>query len=317
MRHQSSTRSVDGIIAALAAKQHGVVARWQLLDAGITARQIRLRLASGRLHEVHRGVYLVGHTVLPPLALEQAALFACGDRAVLSHRTAARLWELLRYPASAPPWVTVGPERRVARPRIYIRRAIIPRRDIRERFALRLTSPPRTILDLSELLDEEELESVVAEAAFRRRASGAELKAQLEGNEGKRGVAKLRRVLDLPGGPRRTRSAGERAMLRLLRRAGISGFETNARIHGYEVDFLWRDLRVVVELDGWDGHSGRIAFERDRLKIAKLSAVGLTVIPVTGRQLRDDPRGVVERLRQALAAACKTVSESSGRLATP
>jgi hypothetical protein len=72
----------------------------------------------------------------------------------------------------------------------------------------------------------------------------------LEGSEGKRGVGKLRRILDLPGGPKRTRSGGERAMLRLLRRAGISGFGTNTGIHGYEVDFLWRDLRVVVELDG-------------------------------------------------------------------
>ncbi|MFL5893065.1 MAG: endonuclease domain-containing protein [Solirubrobacterales bacterium] len=118
-------------------------------------------------------------------------------------------------------------------------------------------------------------------------------------------MAKLRRVLDLPGGPKRTRSPGAGAMLRLLRRAGMTGFETNARIHGYEVDFLWRDIGVAVEFDGWDGHSGRIAFERDRLKIAKLSANGLTVIPVTGRQLRDDPNGVIERLERALVAASR------------
>jgi very-short-patch-repair endonuclease len=146
------------------------------------------------------------------------------------------------------------------------------------------------------------LESVVAEAEFRRIASQAELGAQIEGNEGKRGVAKLRRVLDIPGGPKRTRSSGEQAMLRLLRRAGIDGYETNARIHGHEVDFLWLSESLVVELDGWDGHSGRVAFERDRLKIATLTAHGLTVIPVTGRQLRDDPTGVVHRLKRALAA---------------
>jgi very-short-patch-repair endonuclease len=211
--------------------------------------------------------------------------------------------EAASLPRSAPAWITVPPERRVVRPRIQIRRAAIPRTDVRERDGLSLTSPPRTLLDLSALLDEAELESVVAEAQYRRFASEAELKAQLEGSEGKRGVAKLRRVLDLPGGPQRTRSGGERVMLRLLRRAGITGFETNAWIHAYEVDFLWRDANVAVELDGWDGHSGRIAFERDRLKIARLSAHGLTVIPVTGRQLRHDPAGVAERLSQALAAA--------------
>jgi very-short-patch-repair endonuclease len=150
-------------------------------------------------------------------------------------------------------------------------------------------------------VDQEQLESVVAEAEFRRLSSQAELEAQVEGNEGKRGVAKLRRVLELPSGPRRTRSGGERALLRLLRRTGIDGYETNARIHGYELDFLWRDLGVVVELDGWDGHSGRVAFERDRLKVATLTAHGLTVIPVTGRQLRDDPAGVIDRLRRAIA----------------
>ncbi|MFL5892400.1 MAG: type IV toxin-antitoxin system AbiEi family antitoxin domain-containing protein [Solirubrobacterales bacterium] len=171
-------------MAALAGKQHGVVARWQLLDAGITARQIRLRLTSGRLHEIHRGVYLVGHTVRPPLATEQAALLACGKQATLSHRSAANLWDLLPYPA------------------------------------------------------------------------------------------------------------------------------------GHEVDLLWRDAGVVVELDGWDGHSGRIAFERDPLKVAHLTAQGLSVVPVTGRQLReDDPAGILDRLRRALAA--RTPTPSTGEFGPP
>jgi len=264
---------------------------------------IQIRLESGRVHEIHRGVYLVGHKVPPPLAIEQAALLACGERAALSHRSAANLWDLSPYPASAPAWVTVPPARNAVRPGIKVKRAGLDRRDVRSRRGLRLTSPSRTILDLSLPLDERELEHLVAEAEYRRLASEAELWAQVKGNEGKRGVAKLRRVLDLPSGPVRTRSRGERAMLRLLRRAGITGFETNAQIHGYEVDFLWRDLGVTVEFDGWDGHSGRIAFERDRLKVAKLIAHGLTVIPITGRLLRDDPNGLIDRLERALVAA--------------
>lgn len=89
-------------------------------------------------------------------------------------------------------------------------------------------------------------------------------------------------------------------MLRLLRERGIDGFETNEEILGYEVDFLWRDLGFVVEVDGWDGHSGRVAFERDRLKWARLEAAGVGVMPITGRQARDDPDGVIERLLAAL-----------------
>lgn len=311
MSGQSLTRSVDWVIARLASRQHGVVARWQLLSAGVTVDQIDWRLHSGRLHELHRGVYLVGHRAPPPLAVEQAALLACGESAVLSHRSAANLWNLLPYPASAPAWVTVPPGRNADRPRIKIHRAALARRAIRTRHGLRLTSPPRTILDLSLLLDEEELESVVAEAEYRQVASHRELRAQVEGNQGKPGVARLRRVLDLSGGPKRTRSRGEQAVVRMLRRAGIGGFETNVRIHGHEVDFLWRDVSVVVELDGWDGHSGRVAFERDRLKVATLTAHGLTVIPVTGRQLRDDPTGVLRRLTGALAAA-RSRSRASG-----
>ena len=81
---------------------------------------------------------------------------------------------------------------------------------------------------------------------------------------------------------------------------GIAGFEANARIFGYEVNFLWRAERLVVEVDGYDAHSGRLAFERDRLKAATLNANGFAVMPVTGRQVRDDPDGVVGRLVAAL-----------------
>ena len=174
---------MDRAIAAIAARQHGVVPRWQLLAAGVTRHQIALRLRNGRLHEIHRGVYPVGHGIPPQLAVEQAALLACGEEAVLSHRSAANLWDLLPYSASAPAWITVPSGRSAHRPRIKIRRGNLTRRDIRHRHGLRLTSPPRTIFDPSRLLSEDDLESVVAEGLYRRLASGAELRAQVEGNE--------------------------------------------------------------------------------------------------------------------------------------
>jgi very-short-patch-repair endonuclease len=163
-----------------------------------------------------------------------------------------------------------------------------------------LTSPPRTILDLAGELGLEDLERLVAEADYRRLASGREHREQLERNPGKRGNAVLRSVLDLPGGPARTRSPAERRMLHLLREAGVTGYELNRRIHGFEVDVLWRELGFAVEIDGYDAHSGRLAFERDRLKVATLKARGLDVMPVTPRQLRDDPDGVLARLLRGL-----------------
>jgi very-short-patch-repair endonuclease len=278
-----------------------VVARWQLLEAGVTARQIVRRLHNGRLHEIHRGVYLVGHTIAPRYAPEMAALLACGPSATLSHKTAGALWNLIPHPAPGDVHVTIPPERTAARPRIKIHRARLDSRDVRHRHRLALTSPPRTILDMAATVDLGELERLMAEAQYRHLASEAELRSQLHRNPGKRGTATLRHVLDLPGGPRCTRSPAERGMLRLLRAAEITGYEANVRIHGYEVDFLWRDRGLVVEVDGYDAHSGRIAFERDRLKVAKLNAHGITVMPITGRQIRDDPRGVLDRLLAALA----------------
>jgi len=92
-------------------------------------------------------------------------------------------------------------------------------------------------------------------------------------------------------------------MLRLLRGAGLTGYELNRRIHGFEVDVLWRELSFAVEIDGYQAHSGRLAFERDRLKVATLKAHGLDVMPITPRQLRDDPDGVAARLLRALELA--------------
>ncbi len=298
-RSQSLTQRADRVIAALAGRQRGVVARGQLLRAGVTGRQIKRRRTAGRLHEVHRGVYLVGHTVAPRLAFETAALLACGPRAVLSHRTAAALWELFPYPAKERVCVTVPPGHGAARPNLRIHRTVLDPRDVRRRDDLAVTSPPRTILDLSTALADDDLERIVAEAHYRRLASERELIAQLERNPRKRGARRLRRVLDLPGGPQRTRSPAERALLRLLRANGVTGFECNARICGYEVDFLWRDRRFAVEVDGYDAHSGRAAFERDRLKLATLQANGVRVMPVSGRRVERDPDGVLDRLLAA------------------
>jgi very-short-patch-repair endonuclease len=297
MDPQSLMHTADRVIAALAAAQHGVVARFQLLARGITAQQIKVRLRAGRLHELHRGVYLVGHEVPPRYASEMAALLACRPGAVLSHRTAASLWNLVPYPAPGDVCVTIPPERTAIRPKLEIHRARIDRRDIRRRHRLALTSPARTLLDLAGTYEEAELERIVAEAHYRNLAREPELRTQLARHPHRPGNRALRTILELPGGPQRTRSAGERALLALLRRAGIAGFECNARVHGYEVDFLWRDPGLVVEVDGYDGHSSRGAFERDRLKSATLTAHGLTVMPITGRQIRDDPRGVVARIR--------------------
>ncbi|HEX2128190.1 MAG TPA: type IV toxin-antitoxin system AbiEi family antitoxin domain-containing protein [Solirubrobacterales bacterium] len=300
MRSQSRTHRADRVIAALAGRQHGVVARYQLIERGVTGRQIKWRLANGRLHEIHRGVYLVGHEIPPRYAMESAAILAFRGEATLSHRTAASIWSLLPHPAPGDVCVTIPPARSSERPRIETYRTTLAARDIRHTHGLPLTSPPRTILDLSVACEEGELEALVAEAEYRGLARLPELEDQIQRNSRKRGVPKVRRVLDLAGGPRRTRSQAERWLLALLRREDLTGFETNVKVGGWEVDFYFPHSRLVVEVDGYDAHGGRVAFERDRLKVAELSAAGLRVMLVTGRQVRNDPTEVIDRLMAAL-----------------
>ena len=251
--------------------------------------------------ELHRGVYLVG-AVPSEHALAQAALLALKGESALSCFTAAHIWKVRSYSPAAYPWVTVPADRRIERPRIHVVRADVTSEDLRTRLGMRVTSPPRTVLDCAALIDDDyEYEALVGEMKYRGLANEGELKEQVRRNPRKRGVPRLRRVLALPDGPRRTRSKGERAFLRLLRGEGISGYETNSKAFGPELDFVWADLRFAVEVDGWDGHSGRVAFERDRLKIAELQAKGVEVMPVTGRQIHDDRQGVLRRLKATLA----------------
>lgn len=263
-------------IAALAAQQRGLVTRKQLLAAGIPERSVSRRLAAGRLHRLHRGVYLVGHPVPPPLALELAALLACGPTAVLSHRTAAVLWRFL--PSWAGPVEVIAPDRRCRpRPGLKPHAAKLQRPEITTRHALRITTPARTLADLASVLDPTALE---------RATNEADVLGLVEGRSARAGV---------------TRSEAERRLLALLRSAGLPPTATNTRIAGQEVDVLYAEARLVVERDGYAFHRTRAAFERDRRRDADLAAAGFRVVRVTWRALTTEPEALIARLAGALA----------------
>src|SRR5436190_17602960 len=178
-----------------------------------------------------------------------------GPDAVLSHRSAAALWDLLHHPTSAPACVTVPIGRDVARPRIEVHRAAPSRPDVRRRQGMPQTSPPRTVLDLAAELDRGDLEHLVAEANYRRLASERELRGQLEHKP----RPARSQVSDRGPGPRGWTETNPLARGARDGRAappGISGYETNVRIHGFEVDVLWRRRNFAVEIDGYGAHSG-------------------------------------------------------------
>ena len=295
----------DHVIAGIAEAQLGVVARAQLVDAGVGPGAIQARLRRSQLHRLHRGVYAVGHTALVPPARELAALLACGPSAVVSHRSAARLWRMLDLAEAheAPIDVTLPRGAGRTRPGIIVHRTRhLERADVRVIQGIPLTSPARTLLDLSEVAEDRELESAYGEAVVRRLTNEHALRELARISAGRRGTRSLLRLLDFQAGPALTRSVAEDRLLALVREAGLPAPQVNTRVRGHLVDFLWAAEGVVVEVDGYRFHSSRAAFERDRLRDAELEEAGLWVIRVTWRQLTEKPLVLVARLARALSS---------------
>jgi very-short-patch-repair endonuclease len=235
--------------------------------------------------------------VLLPFARELAAVLACGERAVLSHRSAAFVWGLAEPPAEVD--VNDGASGSRGRDGIHRRRGALRVDDVAIREGLPVTSCARTLADLASEVTPRVLERAVNEAYVARLVTADELEAVAH----RRGAAPLRRLLDAQAGPSFTRSEAERRLLGLLRRAQLPAPATNARIAGFEVDCLWREARLVVEVDGFAFHGTRAAFERDRARDARLQSLGFVVIRVTWRQLRDEPESVIALIARALARA--------------
>lgn len=286
-------------LRAILRRQHSIVTRPQLLDLGFTGRQIERRIEAGRLIPLYRGVYLVG-PIAPPLADEMAAVLACGDRAYLSHHPAAHIWSLIPYsPKPEIAEVTViGREPHPRGIRVHTVRALAPAETTTHK-DVPVTTPARTLLDLAPTLNSRQLERSLAEASRRRLVRRAQLDALLARHPGRPGTPALRHLLETE--PAFTRSELEELFLALVRDAGLPQPEANAELGPYEIDFLWREQRLAVELDSWGFHGDRKAFEDDRRRDAELVARGFRVIRVTWRELEDNAFAVVARIAAALA----------------
>jgi very-short-patch-repair endonuclease len=261
----------------------------QLAAAGIGERAVAHRVANGRLVRRFRGVYQVG-PVTAPLGRETAAVLACGEAAVLSHHSAAAVWGI-RPAHAGDVHVTVAGRDQRPRPGLQIHRSLSLDAAVHD--GLRLTTPARTLLDLATLLPQHQLDRAVEEAQVLRLTTSTQLEAL-----GGRGAGAVRRALHTE--PSLTRSEAERRLLDLVRAAGLPPPETNVRVAGHEVDFLWREQKLIVEVDGFAFHATRNAFERDRQRDATLQAAGYRVIRFTWRQIAHEPHAVVARLASLL-----------------
>ena len=188
--------SIDAELARLSEAQHGVVTREGLLAAGLDADQIDYRVKVGRLRRVHRGVYAVGHVPQLPLARAMAAVLACGPGAVLSHRWAAALLEILSH-WRAPIDVTAPRPHRLRGVRVHRSRTLTPR-DVTVHCGIPVTTPVRTLLDLAEVLDRAALARAVNQAQVLRLVRLEDLAAPLARSRGRHGARHLRELVDRP-----------------------------------------------------------------------------------------------------------------------
>ncbi len=269
----------------------------QLRGGGLSRRQVEGLVERGELSRLHRGVFRVGP--IPLLySKEVAAVLACGPNAVLSHRSAAVVYRLLGDEKGPIHVTTIGPHRRGDSGIAIHKTSSLKRHEIRERHGIRITAPIRTLIDLSPTCPDLLLEQALAEAFALRLTNRAALLRGIEAAGPRRGVARLRRLLDAE--PRRTRSNPELILLRAIRGAGLPEPETNVKIGGWEVDFFWREAGLVVEVDAYSTHSSPWAFERDRRKDAELAAIGLGVQRFTADRVRHDLDFVLAWLRQSV-----------------
>ncbi len=292
--------AIDRRIMALA-RPHGVVARDHLIAARISRDVIDNRVRAGWLRPMYRGIYAVG-PIQSDDAPAQAAVLACGDRAALSHEWAAVGWRMLRHELRGPVDVSVPAPRCPRHRGIRVHRVQpLPPDEVTRLRQIAVTTPARTLLDLAATLPARELEQAIALAERTYARTQHRLAALLARYPARPGTPKLRELLHDPRPPALARSEAEERFLALVRRAGLPAPEVNVPIHGYEIDFLWREERLAVEIDGYAFHADRAAFEADRRRDADLAARGTHVMRITWRQITTEPEATLVRLAQAIA----------------
>jgi hypothetical protein len=303
---QRQTRRIEGEVARLAEKQHGVVGRGQLVGVGLSESAVDHRVAMGRLHPVARGVYAVGYRGISQLGRSMAAVLTSGPGAVLSHRSAAALWGI-RGPVGGAVDVTV-PHRSTSSAGIRRHLSVLPADEITVCEGIAVTTAPRTIFDLAAMSPVDRVEHDIRQIEYLRLYDRLSLLDLIERYPGRRGLRKVRvalaRVEALPAG--RTRSRLEERFLPFLRRYGLPRPRLNDWImvgdERFQVDCHWFGTGQIVELDSWEAHGTRSAFRDDRARDRILRTAGYDVTRIAWAQLDGEPEAVALDLRKLLAS---------------
>lgn len=294
-------RARERELARLATRQHGVISRHQLLALGFGDEAIKVRLDSMRLHALHREVFAIGHAHIGEPGRRWAAVLAYGEGTLLSHRSAAALWGLARQ-RSALIDVTATRGRQGIRRRegIFVHRGRLHPEDRALRGGLPVTTVARTLFDLAEFVTFKQLESAWEEADRLGYLQLAAVGQVCERGYGRRALKPTRRLLGQARAVEITRSPLEDRFATFCREHRLPMPSFNTTVLGYEVDALWPKQLLAAELDSWEFHRHRAAFERDRARDIALQAAGYRTIRITNRRIANDPTTLLNQLRTLL-----------------
>jgi len=282
----------------LAGRQHGVVARRQLLALGFSKGAIEHRVARGRLHLVMRGVYAVGWPRLTRERRWMAAVLACGDGAMLSHRSAAALWGISTEKRGL---IDVSVTRRceLKRPGLAVRgRPSLAPTDVVISKGIPLTGVVRTLVDLVTELDVIAVERAVNEADKRDLIDPEALRTALDRYAGEPGAPLLRKLLDRLTF-RLSDSDLEIFFRPIAASAGLPPPLSKQFVNGWEVDFYWPDLGLVIETDGLRYHRTASTQTRDARRDRAHALAGMTPLRFTHYEIRYEPSRVQAELKRA------------------
>jgi predicted transcriptional regulator of viral defense system len=305
---QRSRREWDRQIAGIANGQHGLVSLGQLEDLGLDRKTAYRRVEAGRLHRLYEGVFAVGHLPRTREARYMAAVLACGPEAVLSHRSAVDLWGLREDKRERVDVTAPGRRGRAPKGIAAHRHGSLAAADRTTERGIPCTTVARALLDLAGVAAVWELRQVIGEAEVRRSLDQGEVRRLIKRCPGRRGVARLRMVLDeIHPQTKRTRSEMERRFLGICTRAGLPQPEVNVWLdigdEQLQPDFLWRPARLIMESDSRRFHDTGSAFLSDRRREQRLQLAGWCVSHCTWWEIENESRRLAETIRGLLARA--------------
>jgi len=285
------------LIARLAGRQFGVIAWWQLITLGLDRGAIAHRLLIGRLHPLHFGVYAVGHPHVGRPGRLMAAALAFGPGAVLSHRTAAEIWGILRLTITRP-HVTSAQRTFHGRPGIVLHRVRRLAPELTTTVdGLPVTTVPRVLLDLAGERDLRPLRRAW-EGAQRERLLDIDEVIHLCANSPGRRIKPLKVLIAEATDAPDTKSELEDRFTDFLGNYDLPHAQRNVLVAGYEVDAHFPGTGLIVELDGkhWHWHRREQDSERD----ADLHIANYVVYRITWQALTKHPERTAEKIRRLL-----------------